>query len=185
MLDSERDNATRLPRGSLGVRIRGTIDNAFTLVAERYRIPVERIVELAPFLFVLAAERSLERRRQRLATLKETLDQADAIGESILHLPRTIALDADTRDAIAAEEASIAHRDILAADLLFRWGEEAHRFATDHENPFIRSLQEDAPEPADAEVMYLDYDGVLMRVCRAEAIRHADNDEALATGILY
>lgn len=183
LLDSEDDNRTYLPRSSLGVRIDGTIDNAFTLVAERYRIPVERIVELAPFLFVLAAERSLERRRQRLATLKETLDQAHAIGGSIFHPPRTIALDADTRDAIAAEEASIAHRDILAADLVFRWGEEAHRFESDDDNPFLRSLQRDAPDPAIAEIMCVGSEALLMRVCRAEAMRHADNDAALATDI--
>jgi transcriptional regulator with XRE-family HTH domain len=181
---ADKDTGLLPPRYALGFRIDGSIDNAFELVAERYRLPVERIVELAPFLFVLAAERSLERRLQRLATLKDTLDQADAMAEFILHLPRTIALDNDTRDAISAEEASIAHRDILAADLVFRWGEEAHRFNTAGENPFIRSLQEDASEPAVAKIMYLDDDGVLIRVCRAEAMRLADNDEALATGIL-
>ncbi len=50
----------------LPVRVDGAVRNAFSLVVLRYRIPRTRIIELAPFLFVLAAERSLERRRARL-----------------------------------------------------------------------------------------------------------------------
>lgn len=183
LLDSEDDNRTYLPRSSLGVRIDGTIDNAFVLVAERYRIPVERIVELAPFLFVLAAERSLDQRRQRLTALKEMLDRANDMAESILDQPRMIELDADTHDWICTEEVSIYNRNILMEDLEFRRGKEEYFFGFCENNPFVRSLQKDAPDPAIAEINLVSSEGVRMRVGRAEAMRHAENDEALATDI--
>ncbi len=169
---------------TLDIHIDTEVRNAFTLAARRYGIPMERIVELAPFLFVVAAERSLERRRARLTTLKDALDRADAVVESIIHLPRTIGSNAEARDAIHAEEKSIADGDILAEDLVFRWGEAAHRFDTEEENPFISSLQEDAIDPAMAEITNFSCDAVRIRVCHAEAVRLADGDEKLGSKIL-
>jgi transcriptional regulator with XRE-family HTH domain len=171
-------------RRPLNVRIDGEARNAFTLAAKRYAIPVERIVELAPFLFVVAAERSLERRRIRLNALNIALDQVDTAADSIMHLPRTIGSNPKAPEAIDAEEQSIANRDILADGLVFRWGEAAHRFDTDAENPFIRSLQEDASEPAVATVTNLSRDDVRIRVCSAEAMQLAGGDKVLASKIL-
>lgn len=55
----------------INVPVDGAIRNAFTLAALRYRMPIARIVELAPYLFVVAAEASLERRKKILKLLRK------------------------------------------------------------------------------------------------------------------
>ena len=54
----------------INVPVDGAIRNAFSLVQMRYRVPIARIVELAPLLFVLAAEASLERRSSSIPSFR-------------------------------------------------------------------------------------------------------------------
>jgi hypothetical protein len=66
----------------------GAVRNAFTLTALRYQVPIARIVELAPLLFVLAAEASLKRRADttdaRIDWLREQKQGYDAQWEASL-----------------------------------------------------------------------------------------------------
>src|SRR5215216_4570180 len=72
--DSREPVAPALASGyQLNVRVDGAIRNAFSLAALYYKIPVRRIVELAPLLFVVAAEGSLKRRGEKLAELEAAL----------------------------------------------------------------------------------------------------------------
>jgi transcriptional regulator with XRE-family HTH domain len=81
-------------RYQIDVRVDGAVRNAFALAALRYKIPASQIVELAPFLFVVAAEQSLRRRSARVAELENAIDTARELGEaSRSYLLRNLAVD--------------------------------------------------------------------------------------------
>ena len=177
------------PRDQWNIRVDSAVRNAFALTALRYRIPVTRIIEAAPYLFVAAAERSLERRRIRLKAVEEALNQADAAAEAFPHLPRTIASDGTAANAIHAEEESIANRDLLAeqiSDRLFVLdGPVRYNYDPDEHNPLVVSLQEEAPDPKLATITHFSRTDVVSRICPGEAIKLADGNADLAIGILH
>src|SRR5271166_3313902 len=57
-------------RDVMKLRIETAARNALTLVAHRYRISRESIVEIAPLLFFIAAEQSLKERQSRIADVR-------------------------------------------------------------------------------------------------------------------
>ena len=181
----EEDEPTSSPRNLLSMRIDTSADNALTLVSRRYGFPRDRIVELAPLLFVIAAERSLERRRNHVTAVREALNRAAAAMKTAGCLGEAIASDSDETSAaiaaIDAEEESIANQDIIAYDM-FSEGP----FYSDpvKENPFTSSLQEDATDPDLVVVVGIVPDFAIFRVCRADAERLADGDESLTDKIL-
>jgi transcriptional regulator with XRE-family HTH domain len=177
-------------RYQLNIRVDGVVRNAFSLVAAHYGIPVARIVDVAPLLFVLAAEKSLEQRRQRLDDVNEALDRADTVAAGFHHLPNSIAPGFYANDSIAAEQESIARADILARkiddnDKLF-WGERRHKndYEPEQDNPFICSLREAATDLVKAKINVFSRDDVDFRVCGADAMNLAGGDGKLAMGIL-
>lgn len=177
------------PRDQWNIRVDSAVRNAFALTALRYRIPVTRIIEVAPYLFVAAAERSLERRRIRLKAVEEALNRADAAAEAFPHLPWTIASNAMAADAIHAEEESIANRDLLAEqisdDLFVLDSPVRYEYDADEHNPFVVSLQEEAPDPELATITRFSRTDTESEVCPAEAMKLADDNADLATGILH
>lgn len=174
----------------LNVRIDGSLRNAFSLVALRYGIPIARIVELAAFLFVLAAEQSLERRRSKLAELEALFDREFELRRNFPHLPISITPGFEADDAIHEEKNSIDARDIfgsrLSDDIFWRFGPVEEDYAAEEHNPFVTHLKEAASHFGDiAEIDSLDVrDVTSYRVCRENAIKLAGGDEALADGIL-
>src|SRR6266516_3302186 len=62
--DISRESSALDSRSQLNVRVGAAPRNALNLVARRYRVEPSQIVELAPFLFVWAAEESLRRRQE-------------------------------------------------------------------------------------------------------------------------
>lgn len=172
----------------VNIRLDGAVRNALSLVARRYRIPAVRIMELAPFLFVAAAERSLEQRHLRLLTLESALDAADAAAADFHHLPRTIAPGFEALNDIHAERASIAARDILAekfSDSLFvLFGPLKDDYDANEDNPFVSSLKEAVTNPEIAEITSFSKDTIDFCVCRNDALRFAGGDAELAAGIL-
>ena len=177
------------PRDQWNIRVDSAVRNAFALTALRYRIPVTRIIEAAPYLFVAAAERSLERRRVRLKAVEEALNRADAAAEAFPHLPRTIASDAMAAGAIHAEQELIANRDLLAeqiSDRLFVLdGPVRYDYDPDEHNPLVVSLQEEAPDPELATITRFSKTDIESQVCPAEAMKLADGNTDLAVGILH
>lgn len=172
----------------LNVRVDGAVRNAYALAALRYNIPLARIVELAPLLFVLAAERSLARRTRLLAELDEALGQADHIAGKFRHLPYTFLPSHGVSEYIGAEEDSIGAHDLLAetVDHASFWKFFGRRddYEQAEHNPFVLSLREEATDPGIAKIDYflgMDCD---FRICRKDAVRIADGDLELAEGIL-
>lgn len=176
-------------RYQLNIRIDGPIRNAFSLVALHYGIPLSRIVDVAPLLFVLAAERSLERRRQRLDELKEALEKASAIGNDFPHLAESVA-PGYFNESLIAERRSIDAGDILAkriddSDHLFLGeGRLKSDYDPELDNPFVASLRDAAADRIKAKIDAFSRDEVAFKVCGADAVKLAGGDGTLAMSIL-
>jgi transcriptional regulator with XRE-family HTH domain len=170
---------------SINVPVDGAVRNAFSLVALRYRVPIARIVELAPFLFVLAAEASLERRRLKVAEMEKALDEASSLAlDAFPYLSETLL---PGWGHFGIEEKSISTHDILG-DTLPDAGRMADIFdpgynESEH-NPFAVYLRDAAPTDGGAASFRgfsrgsSDFD-----VCREDALEMA-GDEDLANDIV-
>lgn len=174
----------------LNYRVDGSLRNAFSLVALRYGIPIARIVELGAFLFVLAAEQSLERRRSKLAELEALLHRESELRRNFPHLPRSITPGFEADEAIHEEKKSIDARDIfgsrLSDDIFGPFGPVEEDYDTGEHNPFVTHLKEAASKFANiADIGLFEVGDVTSyRVCREDAIKLAAGDEDLAEGIL-
>jgi transcriptional regulator with XRE-family HTH domain len=161
--------------------------NAFSLAAMRYKIPVSRIVELAPFLFVLAAEGSLNRRLERVGELEKALDSISDLNSKFPHLPAHITFArGDAEDAIQAEKASIAACDIFAEKIPNDIYWDGETYDSDTENPFATYLKALAASTNGvANIDALDSRSFTSyQVCRDRAVKLAGGDESLADEIM-
>lgn len=104
-------------RVQIGAEIAPKARLGYDLIKRRYGVSATEIINIAPLLFTLLAERSLARRREKLEEAREAigrLDQmGDQVGHSIFGVAATVALNADT-----VEEESIAKADIFGEHLL-------------------------------------------------------------------
>ena len=118
------------------------VDTAFRLAAERYGVGVRDVMEAAPLLFAVAAERSLTERRQRLDAARAEAESAGrALADKAPWLGRAVA------EAVRKEEKSIAQNDIFGR-LVRPEGD-----GDDDRGPFaryLRDLAKDLPESAAA-----------------------------------
>jgi transcriptional regulator with XRE-family HTH domain len=172
----------------MNYRVDGAVRNAFTLAALRYRIPIARIVELAPALFVMAAEASLRRRSAKLSELQEALDLQWAIGSSLSHLPIAVISNYDADQACSAEKQSVEQRDILATtlpDRIFTTDPIEPDYDEDAHNPFVASLQAEAEKLGGAAVIErFGRTDTTFHVCAEDALKLAGEDNDLADAIL-
>ena len=104
------------------------------LVAKRYRVTRQQIVEIAPLLFFIAAEQCLRERKERLEALGAALKEAHAVAPS--HLPLEF-YDCDD-DVWDAERQSIETRDLFGSIIAASVGLDGKDEAKD--NPFARFL---------------------------------------------
>lgn len=172
----------------MNYRVDGAVRNAFTIAALRYNVPVARIVELAPLLFVLAAEGSLEHRRKKLSELTEVFCRGDALRPNFLHLPFEIVPNFRADDAIAAEQESIDKYDILATTLpddIFNTPPVKDGYDEDEDNPFVKWLQAEADKlKGAASIERFHRHDTTFHVCPEDAAILAGGDEKLAASIL-
>lgn len=114
------------------------VHTAFRLAAERYGIGVRDVMEAAPLLFAVAAERSLAERRRRLDAARAEAESAGrALADKAPYFGRAVA------EAVRREEKSIAENDIFGRLVRFDADGEDDRgpFAL-----FVRDLAKDLPE---------------------------------------
>ncbi len=176
-------------RYQLNVRLNGAVKNSFALAALHYQVPVARIVELAPLLFVVAAEQSLKRRREKLDELTRAFDDVEALQSNFLHLPPSIASSDYSQDAFFAEKQSIDDRDIFGTkipDEIFTLSPVADEYDESEHNPFAVYLKElAAATTGAANLDYFDARSLTSyEVCRDEALALSGGDKELADGIL-
>jgi transcriptional regulator with XRE-family HTH domain len=172
----------------LNARVDGAVRNAYTLASLRYGVPQIRMIELAPLLFVLAAERSLRMRREQLDKLESALSDVSASASELHHLPAVADPSWDADPAISSERASISEADIFAEhlddQLYWRRGSIKSDYNMEVDNPFVRNLRSEANDIETAQVSVISKSDVSYHVCLAEARRIANGDPALAMGIL-
>jgi transcriptional regulator with XRE-family HTH domain len=130
-------------RDVMKLRIESAARNALTLVALRYKVRRENIVEIAPLLFFIAAEQCLHERQKRLADVRASADALFHLQSGIRHLPPYWPVD---ENALGSEERSIKARDLLGGKVL----EDAQQFMGDldadyndaEQNPFVAFLRD-------------------------------------------
>ena len=148
---------------SIGKRV-GT---SLQLVAERYNVRTRDVLNLAPLLFLIVAERSLLERERRLKEIDAVLEEAEKkLLENRAHLDCNIS---DTvYDELQEEEDSLSKRDVFGRTINDNEGPFAH---------FIRHLTKDLPKDA---VTYIDSFGSNM----IEHYQIADDTLRKRTGII-
>jgi transcriptional regulator with XRE-family HTH domain len=173
-------------RSQLNVRIGNRPRNALNLVRRRYRVEPSQIVELAPFLFVWAAEESLRRRQERLSALDRALGETKALSHQFHHLSPEIINFWHVDDAIAAEQSSIEKRDLFGSSIDLDLKEVDPNFDADAENPFAMFLRE-LVSSFGKVATFVEWSGWLSpsyRVCFDEAAELVGGDSERADEIL-
>ena len=109
---SDKVPAKDLERVQVGALIAPKTRLAYDLVKRRYGVSATEIINVAPLLFVLLAEGSLAKRRERLREAEESIDRLDRTGLEancdLFSMATTVAYN-----AVALEEESIAKADIF------------------------------------------------------------------------
>ncbi len=124
-------------RVQIGVPIGRADRNSLHLVAKRYGVHPRDVLELAPLLFFVVAERSLLDRQRRVKEIYAALDEGEEkLRADPSHLDRVIPIcRGRADDMLLPEEESIAKRDILGR--LVR----SEGWYSDHEGPFVTFVQ--------------------------------------------
>ena len=155
-LSGTKEDKGAIPRPQPG-RTKVTIDmnlrNSLQLVAERYSISLHDVIHLAPLLLVIAAEKSLVWRRNRLVNIDSELTEME---EKLTHLcerlGETVAVrGTDIENSLLEEGESLKNRDVFGhsisgSNALWDWNdpEDPHGPFID----FVRELMKDIPNEA-------------------------------------
>ena len=113
--EAQSEPSVWLRRSQLNVRVGTAPRNALSLVARRYRVEPAQIIELAPFLFLWAAEESLRQRKQQIADVERACEAARSAEGQIQHMP--IPNFIYSEEKIAAESAYIEQRDLFGSSI--------------------------------------------------------------------
>ncbi len=144
-LETDQPNTDRIDNKSqLNLRVDNAARNALALAARRYGVQLSDIVELAPFLFFLAAERSLQRRRERVAEVSKAIAEVESLRERLRYLPIDIP---GNNDQIVCEKESIQKHDIFARIYGTAANRRSFRYVSEYDddadNPFSVFLKEE------------------------------------------
>jgi hypothetical protein len=134
-----------------------------------------RIVELAPLLFVLAAEGSLERRRSKLEILENAYQ---ALGADFPHLNTGVPTQDDAAKIFEAESKSVAENDILA-ETIPRPINTMESFSIGRQNPFSSYLYEQCARHDAGLITYHEFsrDQAIYWVCEDDALEIAGGNK--------
>ena len=167
-------------REVMKLRIGSAARNALTLVARRYQVSREQVIEAAPMLFFIIAEQSLQQRRKRLDELRKLEDAA--WGAALPHLPY---YPGDSR-ALDFEARSIKARDLfgtIVADKVGRPDDPHWREETG--NPFASFLNEAlGASESDEFIGWAPDHGPSYAICEEEVAALVGGDEKAAQAIL-
>jgi transcriptional regulator with XRE-family HTH domain len=125
--DDERNTSNGpLDMIQLNVRIDQKVRNAFSLMRLRYGVQPAELVELAPLLFIILAERSLDWRRRNVDAIDKAMEEISELAPHYqTELNRGIFY---FEDAEISERDSIAARDVFGRELEFQNGEPGNPF---------------------------------------------------------
>jgi transcriptional regulator with XRE-family HTH domain len=177
-------------RDVMKLRIESAARNALTLAALRYGISRESIIEIAPLLFFIFAEQSLQQRQKCIGELRASADALFDLLRGIRHLPKYFIID---EDAVCSEEGSIEARDLFGEKVLEDAGQFRGSLGADFDdaehNPFVTFLRDslsrvsNSPKMAESvrwpPGLWPSYE-----ICTEEAARIVGNDAKAARAIL-
>jgi len=182
--------AAEAERDVMKLRIEAAARNALTLVALRYGISRESIIETAPLLFFIAAERSLQERQKRIADVRASAAALFDLYNGISHLPPEWPVD---ESAVSSEEQSIKARDLFGKKVM----EDSPQFMTEldadfdeaEQNPFVTFLRDslsrlNASTELVESVRWAPGLWPSYQICTEEAASVVGNDKTAAHAIL-
>jgi transcriptional regulator with XRE-family HTH domain len=126
-------------------RVRPAARNALALVADRYKLAVNEVVEIAPLLFFIVAEQSLQERKNRIKDVRDSAASLRKLYGLIPQLPACYPLD---EGAVSSEERSIEARDLfgtvvgVANDSGQFVEDYDHDYDDEEQNPFVAFLRD-------------------------------------------
>ena len=138
------------PTVQLNVRVRPEVHTALTLVCLRYRVRPAEVIELAPLLFLITAEKSLTRRRENLHAIEDRFEQA--IQESrgaAPHLAPAFHRHVDADAAMDDEQVSIDSRDVFCRAVAEPYDVDDH----DPYTTYLKTLAADLPSGLVEEIV--------------------------------
>jgi hypothetical protein len=166
----------------MNLTINDACRNALTLVAQRYGVTRQTIVETAPLLFFLAAEACL---KERVKGLKQLRNAFDAVfGARIEHLPVFWPVD---HEALTREQRSIDARDLDGTLVYVTVGEpEDPDWNRWERNPFAQFLSTSLTEFSGSEerVAWLPNVSPSYWICSDEAAAIVGGDSEATEAIL-
>ena len=115
------------------------------LAAERYKVRPRDILELAPLLFVIVAERSLLERRRQLQEISAVMEEAGKrLREYHVDLGGIYTTDsASVYELLLSEEHSLDKKDVFGRSIPYEYWKDVGPFVH-----FVRDLAKDLPEDA-------------------------------------
>ena len=180
MQAKERADRPAEEKSQLNVRVSDRIRNSFSLLALRYSVTPSQVVQIAPFLFMWAAETSLQQRRDRMREFRDAeTKMRDALPSYLDDAPRI------DDELLLLEERSIRRRDIFGLEL-----EGATHEFLDRDygwrvclSDALASLIPQMPDDVTFETWWLDFEPHY-EICRSDAIEWLDGDAEAAEHIL-
>ncbi|SMH58083.1 helix-turn-helix domain-containing protein [Maritimibacter sp. HL-12] len=179
MEDTKR--VTTSPRSRVGADVSARTRNAFLIANRRYGVTQTQIIELAPLLFTLIAEGSLDYRRR---IIREAEHHIDALNEMANGFSSYLRSDR-AEEGLIDEESSIKRRDIFGECV----GNDAFEFGYDQptQNPFFKYLHWLAGALTDKDAVHLEVEEDIhienvpaFSMFHEEARKIAKGDEKLA-----
>lgn len=165
----------RESRRQAQVKVSGNALNALFLVARRYNVPMIRIIEIAPILFALAAEESLEMRRENLEKMKAYYE-----GFFPMNHVSTILKSKENADIVFDLESSlIEKKDVMS---IINDPEHDHILHAPFENYIQNKLLY-----TEEEIMLWEFNnkGVLYDICSKEISDIVDGDASAKEAIWF
>ena len=156
---------------SISKHVRTSLD----IVAVRYNVSPRDVLDLAPLLFLIVAERSLLERKQRLQAIHEAMQETEEkLLENCAHLGPIIAARSNAADQqLDEEEQSLRTRDVFGRTIMYEYWNE------DDTGPFVhyvRDLANGLPKDAVTDIESFNGDTI-------ERYRIADDTLRACTGI--
>lgn len=141
------------------VSIRKTVRTSLQLVAKRFNIHQNAILELAPLLFLIVAERSLLERRLRLQEINRVLAESEKkLLDNCAHLGGIVTAHSVSADAqLEEEEKSLDERDVFGRTIEYEFWHEGDEGPFVH---YIRDLIKDLPKDAVTSIESFDADTI-------------------------
>lgn len=129
------------PTIQLNVRVRPEARTALILASLRYNVRPADIIELAPLLFIITAEKSLAVRQAEIDAIDEQWERSvEESKKAAPHLAPAFYIPNDADDAIISEQESIKQREVFG---------QRESFDVDDCDPYVTHLKhllKDLPE---------------------------------------